>query len=293
MKRFLYATGIALAALFAACDDTQEGSEPGGDSTPNVALYQYKADSTFNSDNTTKIRLAINNAVESLYILTESEEEYKAHFSGDEAAYADYIVENGEKVAVEATKNIDKHLELAGLNYITAAAVGNGQKAISKTVSFDGKTYKQAVGTENYVYTDAFGGTSEAKLYVCEQDPNLYRLSGAVLSAVGKDAFDIDINILTDENGEPVGGNGYKFLSIAAQETPLTYGSYGVVSIRDIATMQGDESFSTSTTYGCILTDDNQLSLKLNVYVTAGNLVSVGSFTFGPAEEEGSDAATE
>lgn len=291
MKRFLYATVVALAALFTACDDTQEGATPGGDSMPNVVLYQFKADSTFNADDHTKIRLSINSAVDSLFLLAESEEDYNAHFSGDNGAYANYIEEYGEKIAIDSLKNIDMHLELSGLNYITAVAVGNGQKAISQTVSFNGMTYTKVTGTDGYVFTDPWGAASEAELYVCDQDENVYRLSGAILSAIGDDeTFDIDINIFTDDSGAVVGGDGFRYLSISAQETPFEYGNYGIVSVRDIATMQGDPAYSTSSKYGSIITDDNQLSLILNVYVSAGNLVSVGEFTFGPAQDDSSDS---
>ena len=249
-----------------------------------MVLYQYEADSTYDADCTTKIRLAINSATESLYLLTESQEDYASHFSGDEAAYADYVVSNGEKIETNGEKNIDQHLNIVGLKYITAVAVKGSSKCISKTVTFDGKNYKVVEGTEDYVYTNALGETLSPKLLVCEQDPNLYRLKGLKYSEFGQTEFNLDFSVLTnEETGEAEGGDGYRFVRVFPQVLPYEYGSYGVISVQDIAAMQNNVAYATSK-YGCIITDDNQLQFQLNIYVSAGSVVSVGIETFGPAE---------
>ncbi len=284
MKRYIYALAALPFFALASCDDTQEGATPGGDSAPSVVLYQYEADSTYDADCTTKIRLAINSATESLYLLTESQEDYASHFSGDEAAYADYVVSNGEKIETNGEKNIDQHLNIVGLKYITAVAVKGSSKCISKTVTFDGKNYKVVEGTEDYVYTNALGETLSPKLLVCEQDPNLYRLKGLKYSEFGQTEFNLDFSVLTnEETGEAEGGDGYRFVRVFPQVLPYEYGSYGVISVQDIAAMQNNVAYATSK-YGCIITDDNQLQFQLNIYVSAGNLVEVGIETFGPAE---------
>lgn len=282
MKKYIYALA-ALTMVMASCDDTQEGTAPGGDSAPSVLLYQYEADSTYDVDGTTKIRLAINSATEDLYLLSESQEDYKAHFSGDEAAYADFIVSNGEKIDTKGEKNVDQYLTFIGLRYITAVAVKGSSKSISRTVSFEGRTYKNVEGTEDYVYTDAYGMTCEPKLMACEQDPNSYRLVGLKYGKYGDAEFNLYFSVMTDENGDAIGGDGYRFVRVLPQVLPYEYGSNGAISVRDIAAMQNNVAYATSR-YGCIITDDNQLQFALNFYVDAGNLVELGYETFGPAE---------
>lgn len=273
---------LATAALFAACDDTQEGTEPGGDSQPNVVVFQQTADEEYDADMTTKLRLAVNSATEAVYVLTESAADYAAHYKDDES-YAEYVVGNGTEVAIPDDMTVDYHVSCGGLNYITAVAVKGNTRKMAPSVTFTGYTYSQVEGTEDYVFTDPWGLVCDAQLVVCNEIPTNYRLKGVSLSKFGDETFNIDMSVYTDKNGDAVKSDaGETYLRVLAQETPYTYGSYGVVAIRDIAEWQADVSFVESA-YGCTITDDGQLYLALNIYVSAGNLVKVAEATFGPA----------
>lgn len=273
---------IPVATLFAACDDTQEGTEPGGDSQPNVVLYQYTADDGYNSDVTTKVRLACNSATEAVYLLSETEADYKAHYSGDDEAYADYVVDNGEKTTVSDNLNIDYNMECpAGLNYITAVAVKGGEKHISATVSFTSNPYSQVAGTEDYIFQAPFGGTCQPQLMRSDLMPNLYRLKGVSLPYFGEETFDINFSVYTVDR-EPVVVGGYTYLRVLAHGTPYEYGTYGTMYLRDVAAYMNDESYVVSN-YGCVMTEDYQLDLILQFYVSAGN-IGLKEAIFGPAE---------
>ncbi len=285
MKRFILAAAALLPLFFSSCEDTQEGCEPGG-STPNVILYQYSADSEYDADSYTKIRLAVTSATSEVYLLSESEEDYKAHFSGDKYAYADYVVDNGEKITVDGNLNIDRHVLAAGTIYVTAVAVSGSSKAISGTATFTGRTFSVVEGTEGYIYSDFAGGASNAKLYVCDQNPFLYRIKGICHSYFAEEesqTFDMELTVLTDANGEAVTSGDYTFLRITTGATPYSYGSYGTINYRDVATWQSDESYATSS-LGCYMTADNEIVLVVSYYVSAGNL-AYKMETFGYAGE--------
>ncbi len=289
MKKHILFALLPLA--FAACDDVQEGTEIGGDSKPSVVLYQYEAEDSlgYDPDNTTKLRLAINSAVESLYLLTESEADYKAHYSGDDDAYADYIVANGTKVDV-SNLVIDNYVsDLIGVYYSTAVALKGNEKVLSQTVLFEGAPWALAEGTSDYVYTTWLGTTCKAQLKYLTTNPNKYRLQGINYASegdgiTGAATTTYFLTVITDEDGNAVGGDGYRFVSLDAQKTTYSYGDYGYIHARDIATYMEDDRYATSS-YGCVITDDNQLILVLDFYVEDGRISGVVEETFGPASE--------
>lgn len=273
---------LATAALFAACDDTQEGTEPGGDSQPNVVVFQQTADDEYDADMTTKLRLAVNSATEAVYVLTESAADYTAHYKDDES-YADYVVGNGTEVAIPDDLTVDYHVSCGGLNYITAVAVKGNTKRMAPSVTFTGYTYSQVEGTEDYVFTDPWGLVCNAQLMVCNEEPNNYRLKGVSFAKLSDETFNINMSVALDENGDPVtlAQGKYTCLRVLAQETPCEYGSYGILSLRDVAAWKNDASYITQ--YPCIITEDGELDLILQLYVSAGSLGMKEVF-FAPAE---------
>lgn len=283
MKKIYFALALLPAALLASCDDTQEGTAPGGDARPNVLLYQYSADDGYDSDCTAKFRMAVNSATEAVYLLTESAADYADHFSGDVEAYADYVVDNGVETKISSALDIDEHVVAKGQVYVTAVAVGRGERAVSETLAFIGKNYVAVEGVESYVYTNYFGDVSSPKLYVEASDATDYVLKGVSCAELGDGEFNLYLKVLTDKNGDAVGGDGFKFVRVLPQMTPYIYGDYGLVYIRDIAAYQNNLIHATSV-YGCKLYDDGRLLLVLNYYVSAGSLVSVGEEHFESAE---------
>ncbi len=289
MKKHILFALLPLA--FAACEDVQEGSSIGGDAAPSVVLYQYSAEETsgYDPDCTAKIRLAVNNATESLYLLTESAADYATYYSGDDEAYAEHVIEAGKKI--ETTDLVvDSYVEAFGQNYITAVAVKGGEKSISTTASFYGVKWNTVEGTEDYVYVNFAGGVCQPVLQQREDIPTTYRLKGVDLGDIlsGDTPYNLTFSLLTDDEGNEVGGvdsqgNSYTFVTVDAHNTGYTYGSYGNVYVRDIATYTGNPAYST-TSYGCIMTGDNQVELVLNYYVSAGNIKQIAEDYFGPAE---------
>ena len=282
-KHILFAL---LPLTFAACEDVQEGSSIGGDATPNVVIYQYSAEETlgYDPDCTAKIRLAVNSATESLYLLTESAADYATYYSGDDEAYAEHVIEAGEKIETSDLVT-DSYVQAFGQNYITAVAVKGSEKSISATISFYGIKWNNVEGTEDYVYTDFAGGVCQPALQQRDDVPTAYRLKGIALDDIltGDTPYTLFFNVLTDNDGNEIGGDGYRFVTVDAHDTGYSYGSYGNVCVRDIATYIGNSAYSTSS-YGCIITDDNQVELILNYYVSAGNIKQVAQDFFGPAE---------
>lgn len=282
-KRYFCAFAMLPAALLASCDDTQEGTAPGGDSRPNVILYQYSPDEGYDADNTAKFRMAVNNATESVYLLSESAADYESHYSGDAEAYAGYVVDNGEETKISSSLDIDAHVVALGQVYVTAVAVRGGERAMSQTVSFYGKNYGQVSGTDDFVYTNLFGNVSSSKLYVEADDATDYVLKGVACPRLGDGEINLYLTVMTDASGNAVGGDGYKNVRVLPQQTPWTYGDYGSVFIRDIASWQGDLAYATEPGYDCRLYDDGRLQLVLQYYVSAGSL-TWGDETFAPAE---------
>lgn len=282
-KHILFAL---LPLTFAACEDVQEGSSIGGDAVPSVVIYQYSAEETsgYDPDCTAKIRLAVNSATESLYLLTESAADYANYYSGDDEAYAEHVVEAGEKIT-PSDLVADSYIQVYGQNYITAVAVKGSEKSISATIPFYGIKWNNVEGTENYVYTDFRGGVCQPVLQQRDDLPTAYRLKGIALDdfLTGDTPYTMLFNVLTDDDGNEIGGSDYRFVTVAAQNTGYTYLDYGDVSIRDIATYTGDPAYST-TSRGCIMTGDNQVELVLNYYVSAGNIKQIAEDYFGPAE---------
>ncbi len=283
---FILISSLAVASFAASCEDVTEGAEPGSDSRPSVVLYQYAADGDYDADLTTHIRLAVNSATEELYLLAETVEDYEQHSTDGSEAYAEYVQQNGEQIQVGESLVADKYIELPGDYKITAVAVKGSERMISQTVDFSGMSYSLVEGLDGYVYTDFAGGVSTPKLYVCDQDPTLYRLKGVVYSALGDDEFSINFSKIEED------GDGNTYLSVPAQATPYEYGSYGTVFIRDIATYQNNSAYSTAKGYCCYMTPDHEIVLVLNVYVSAGNIKQIAYETFAlPSadSEEGGD----
>ena len=284
MKKHILLALLPLA--FVACDDEQEGSNPGSDSEPNVVLYQFTSNDAEAPDAYTRIRLAYNSATEGLYLLSEGEADYKANYNGDDAAYAQHVIAAGTKVDTDASLNYETEIDGRGSrHYITAVAVKGSSVSVSKTVSFLGVNWIQVAGTESYVYTNFGGEVSNAVLEQSDVEPKNYRLRGVSYAGVlgNGGTMDLYFTVLTDKKGNELGGDGYRFVSVKSQATGCEYDDFGGVSIRDIATYTKDDSYATSS-YGSIITDDNVVVLVLNVYVDAGNLKSVAEETFAPAE---------
>lgn len=142
MKKIMQKAALPLLALvmLAACSEDQ-GSYPGGDSTPVATVYQYTAGAGHNADNDCYLRVFANAAVRETYYLAElktAKDERKM----TDAQYAEYVVEKGHKFDVAASSSTDLYIEnLHGLYVVTVVAVNGGTRT-SQSVNFAGLDYK-------------------------------------------------------------------------------------------------------------------------------------------------------
>lgn len=264
MKKYVYSlfTAVMALALFTACTE-EDGKDPGNDPQAKVTLYQYTAEYPYDSDSDVKIRIAANSATKEAYALAETKENKEKHVAElGEAGYNDYVVENGEKLAeIEGCSIQDKvFTNLNGENVITVVAVGNGGKKAAE-VAFTGIAWVTvAEGTYSFGIPNiqaAYATSVETTLQYCESDPNTYRFK----------------NIYGQGNHMKFVKTEYKYQDggmvcrVPAQTTSLQFGSYGDISVRDVATWQNSDDF-----LDCALYDDNSAYFWVQYYVSAGSL---------------------
>ena len=279
MKKYFSLTMSLLAMLtFTACTQ-EEGTTPGGDSTPYVNIMQYEVSSPLNPDNDVLLRIVANNKASDVYYLAEKTADKDARNMSAEA-YADYVITNGTKASLEADqqsggKVLDVTLtDLFGEYTITAVASNGGAKTYSSTV-FTGLDWATvAEGTYQFGVANIIsiaGAMTPTTLQVCTTNDKLYRF---------KDVFGagqhLKINLLSmkgkDSDGE------YTYFRIPAQKTGMQFGSYGDVSIRDVGYWQGDDSWITDNGYESGMYEDYFCFIMAQYYVSAGSLgYSAGS----------------
>ena len=279
MKKYFSLTMSLLAMLtFTACTQ-EEGTTPGGDSTPYVNIMQYEVSSPLNPDNDVQLRIVANNKASDVYYLAEKTADKDARNMSAEA-YADYVISNGTKASLEADqqsggKVLDVTLtDLFGEYTITAVASNGGAKTYSSTV-FTGLDWATvAEGTYQFGVANIIsiaGAMTPTTLQVCTTNDKLYRF---------KDVFGtgqhLKINLLSmkgkDSDGE------YTYFRIPAQKTGMQFGSYGDVSIRDVGYWQGDDSWITDNGYESGMYEDYFCFIMAQYYVSAGSLgFSAGS----------------
>ncbi len=276
MKKYIYGSLFALAsvAMFSACS-ADEGTEPGNDSKTNVVVYQYTATTPNDADVDTKLRIATNSATETAYILTEKTEDYESRVASlTETGYQDYVVENGKKIDdVKGAAVKDTVItNLLGNYTITVVSVGKDSKS-SKSVSFAGVTWSD-VATGTYYFAD-FGqllGQSgvSATLQVKDSDATQYRF---------KDFWSAGQHLkfnLTGRGGTMSNGLKYQALTVPAQATPYTYGSYGTIYYADALT-------HGAMSYISYIREDNVVAILMSYYVSAGDLLDISGYdTFVP-----------
>lgn len=264
MKRNIYSLLVAVLGMmtFAACTE-DAGTTPGSDSQATVTLYQYTAEDPYDSDCDVRVRIAANSATTEAYALAETvtEKEQRVAQLGAEG-YNDYVVANGEKLSdIHGASIQDKVFTgLKGENVITVVAVGGGSKKAAET-QFTGISWTD-VATGTYHFSVAsiqsvYASEVTTTLQYCDSEPSSYRFKN--LFGSGKHLKFTKTNSTYDDGGA--------VCRVAAQETPLTYGSYGTISVRDVATWQNDDNY-----LDCALYDDGSFYAWVQYFVAAGNL---------------------
>lgn len=271
MKKYIYNLLIVLlgAATMTSCT-SDEGTEPGNDSTPAITVYQYKAIKPNNPDNDVVLRFAVNSKTTEAYYLAETTADKKARVASvGEEGYTEYVVSKGTKVSgISGASSADVTLtDLAGEYTITAVAVGDGAKASSAT-TFIGLIWTDVTsGTYKFFNAEKLGisPSTPTVLQICTTDTNLYRF---------KDVFGKGSHLkikLIDIKGKDADGE-YQFFRVPPTETTFTFGTHGLVGVRDIGYWQGNDAFVTEGGYESGMYANHNCFISVQYYVATGSL---------------------
>lgn len=252
---------LLAAFSFTACSD-DEGTTPGSDNKPVATVYTYTPDLPYDTDVDCKVRIATNNATQEVYYIAEKTTEYETRLSnGGESGVIDYVVSNGTKAEASAESPVDVVLQNLGGAYTIEVVAANGSTKTLATAEFTGYAWIDvAKGTYTSQYSNAayFGFSSvETTLQYKETDPTQYRF---------KDLFGTGQHLFFTKTSYD-SGDGGTLMSVSAQATPFTYGSYGTLYVRDFATWRGDDSYMVYN----VLYPTGECQLWLQWYVSAGN----------------------
>lgn len=265
MKKYIENLFLVLFALvvLAACKD-EEGTEVGNDSQPRVTLYKYDAQPPYNGDNDVVLRVAANSKVQEAYYFVEKTESKDARgISADE--YANLVVSNGQKIeGINGVSDVDLTITgMQGETTITVVAVNGGTKN-SSFVTFKGLDWQDiADGTYYFAVANIknmMGESVPTTLQYCANEEGLYRL---------KDVFGEGYSLKFTDTGDTDSDSygRFKIVRVAAQNTPLTFGSYGAVGVRDVATWQNNDGYIDNGMYA-----DNSCFFWVQYFVSAGSL---------------------
>ena len=276
---------FALTAFVTSCKD-EEGTEPGGDGTPVITVYDYSAALPYNADNDLALRIAANNRVTAAYYLAEPAADQQSRLESlGEEGYAQYVVSNGTQVeGITGNSTVDVTVTDMTGPYVISVVGTNGSSYCLRTVSFTGLAWEDVVNGTYVFGTSAVSGTPAASitgesslpttLQVCTTDATLYRFRD-----VFGEGYSMKINLL-DQSGSDSGGT-YQFFRVPAIVTPFTFGSYGAVTIEDIGYWQGDSSFVTQGGYESGMYGDYNCFI-LVAYLCSGGTIGYGYDYFIP-----------
>lgn len=280
MKKYLSLIAAVAALAFVGCNE-KEGTEPGNDAAPNVVVYQYSPGDEYNPDNDVAIKIVANNKVDEVYYLVEPAEAYEANLEAKgQAGYADYVKANGTKADVTVSEFDGAKLfsviltDIKGENRIVAAGFNSGASALGST-SFTGLSWTNlASGAYSSETMATLGlGPVAATLQKCDQIEGRYRFPDLYQTGYHR-VFEISGKAQKDEDGDI-----FYYVKVAQQEIGLSYGSYGMISARDVATWQNSDNYLV---YNVFYPDYNYVIIWTQYNVSAGSL-GYGDDEFVPA----------
>ena len=255
MKKLKYILlGLPLAFLGSCSEDV--GSEPGTDTNPVVTMYSYTPEIAdgVNQDNDIIVRFATNSAVSELYYFVEAEEDFNSFIDANGSdAYMQKVIDQGVKVDVDGSDNIDKLItDQHGAVIVTGVAV-NGSERSMATVSFTGLDWNTLCSGD--FIPNNFGLPSKiCNLEQCEQNKNLFRVKDAF-----KSGYSLKFTLMglkgVDSDGiafypvrVPEFQTGYNLTDADGASAPL----WGI----DVAGWQEDSSLATDQDYWSIMYED-------------------------------------
>lgn len=248
--------------LLTACSE-DEGTDIGNDGQATVTLYSFAAEAPYDGDCDVVVRVAANSATSEAYALAEAKEAKLNRVAelGAEG-YNDYVIENGEKLEdIKGASCQDKVFTgLTGDNVITVVAV-NGSYKKAAEINFTGinwvtvatGTYTFGVPNIQQIYASSIATTLQYRA----DDPDTYRFKN--LFGAGKH--------LTFTKTQYTYPDGSTVCRVAPQSTSLSFGDYGGINVRDVATWQGSDNY-----LDCALYEDGRFYAWVQYYVSAGSL---------------------
>ena len=278
MKKNIFMAFLGLAAAFCMTSCSEEdGTNPGNDSKPVVTIYKYDSSNSFDAgddydaDVDCCLRLAANSVSEAVYYIAEPTETYNANLAelGLEG-YKNYVVSDGTKVEdLKGAGEYDLVLKnLKGAYTIAVVAVKGSTKTLS-TTTFEGSNWETvAVGTYYFSVLGNLGlGNAEGvQLQRLATDETTWRFTN-----VFGNGRHMNITMMPGYTGEDEDGE-YNFFRVPSQQTGLSYGSYGEISVRDIGYWQGDDAFVTVGGYESGMYEDYSCFIYVQYFVSAGSL---------------------
>jgi hypothetical protein len=265
MKKYIQNIMLFLlpALVLASCTE-DEGTEPGGDSNPVVTVYQYTASLPLNADNDATFLIAANNKVESAYYLAESTDDYDTRVASlGEDGYKEYVVENGTKLdSISGVSEQSLNITDMQGDYTITFVAKDGNTLTSNTQTFKGLIWTDvANGTYTFSLSRYFPATTTT-LQKCENEDGLYRFKD--LFGTG---YHMKFNIASDAQEDEYGT--FYYISVSQQATSLSFGSYGTIYVRDVATWQNNSGYIVNNKY---YPGDNYVQIWMEYYVSAGYL---------------------
>ncbi len=270
MKKYISLIAAVAALVFTACEQIA-GTEPGNDPNPNVIVYTYAPGGEYNPDNDVAIRVAANNKVEELYYFLEPAADFDANLEAKgESGYADYVKANGQKAElvnsdIDGAKVFNAIITgIKGENRIAVAGFSSSASDLAYT-SFTGLSWTDlANGTYSSETMAKLGaGPVPAKLQKCDQIEGRYRFPDLYTPGFHR-VFEVVGSAQKDKDGDT-----FYNVRVANQPIGLSYGNYGMISARDVATWQGSDDYLQNNVY---YPDYNYVDIWTQYNVSAGNL---------------------
>lgn len=252
MKNYIYSLFMVLLATvgMTSCSE-DEGTNPGGDSKPNVVVYQFTPEAPYNADNDVLLRIAANNKVEEAYYLAEATADKDTHIASmGEDGYMDYVIKNGTKVdGLSGASDSDVTVTgMIGAYTITVVAV-NGNAKMAAETTFTGLKW-ESIGI-GMLSSSLFGDAWECEFY--KSSPVLkYRAI-----APYDDGYDLVFDVASNNS-----------VTVAQQ---AVYGSF--------------QGYGTLYTSGNGALANNQITANLTFIVSAGSFGTKTETFILPSEE--------
>lgn len=252
MKNYIYSLFMVLLATvgMTSCSE-DEGTNPGGDSKPNVVVYQFTPEAPYNADNDVLLRIAANNKVEEAYYLAEATADKDTHIASmGEDGYMDYVIKNGTKVdGLSGASDSDVTVTgMIGAYTITVVAV-NGNAKMAAETTFTGLKW-ESIGI-GMLSSSLFEDAWECEFY--KSSPVLkYRAI-----APYDDGYDLVFDVASNNS-----------VTVAQQ---AVYGSF--------------QGYGTLYTSGNGALANNQITVNLTFIVSAGSFGTKTETFILPSEE--------